>query len=48
MLDTRSGSAAVASYRGKGWTVLAEAQGFALDPYGRMAACTFFYEHLAA
>jgi ribosomal protein S18 acetylase RimI-like enzyme len=48
MLDTRSGSAADALYRDEGWTVLGEVPGFALDPDGRMAACTFFYKHLAA
>jgi GNAT superfamily N-acetyltransferase len=46
-LDTRAASGAEALYRSEGWSVLGVMPGFALDPDGRMASCTYFYKHLA-
>lgn len=47
-LDTRTGSAAEALYRGTGWTALGVVPGYARDPDGALADCTFFYKRLDA
>lgn len=45
-LDTRTGSAADVLYRGLGWTAFGIVPGYARDPDGRLADCTFFYKRL--
>jgi GNAT superfamily N-acetyltransferase len=47
-LDTRSRSAADALYRRLGWTPFGVVPGFACDPDGVLADCTFFYKALGA
>jgi GNAT superfamily N-acetyltransferase len=48
MLDTRTGSGADLLYRREGWTELGVLPGFALDPDGTPAACTFYWKRLHA
>lgn len=48
VLDTRTGSAAETLYRRAGWTPFGVVPGFALDPDGTPADCTFFWKRLDA
>lgn len=48
LLDTRTASAAEALYRSEGWTAFGVVPGFALDPDGTPADCTFFWKRLDA
>lgn len=47
-LDTRTGSGADYLYRSEGWTELGVLPGFAFDPDGAPAACTFYWKRLHA
>ena len=47
VLDTRTGSAADALYRKRGWQAVGEIPDYALDPDGTLAACTFYWKRLA-
>jgi GNAT superfamily N-acetyltransferase len=47
LLDTRSGSAADRLYRRRGWQAFGIVPGFAYDPDGTLAGCTFYYKQLA-
>ena len=47
LLDTRSGSHADRLYQRWGWQPLGRVPGFALDPDGTLADCTFYWKRLA-
>ncbi|MFJ9846361.1 GNAT family N-acetyltransferase [Kitasatospora sp. NPDC101155] len=47
MLDTRTDSPAERLYRSAGWTPYGLVPGYAADPDGTLASCTFFYKTLA-
>lgn len=46
VLDTRSGSAAEAMYRGMGWHETGRVPDYACDPDRTLAECTFFWKRL--
>jgi GNAT superfamily N-acetyltransferase len=46
LLDTRTASPAESLYRREGWTPFGIVPGFALDPDGTPADCTFFWKRL--
>jgi GNAT superfamily N-acetyltransferase len=47
-LDTRTGSDADRHYRTWGWSPIGVVPGYAYDPDGTLADCTFFFKQLAA
>ena len=46
-LDTRTGSDADRQYRGWGWSSIGVVPGYAYDPDGTLADCTFYFKQLA-
>jgi GNAT superfamily N-acetyltransferase len=46
-LDTRTGSDADRHYRGWGWSAIGIVPGYAYDPDGALADCTFYFKQLA-
>jgi len=46
-LDTRTGSDADRHYRGWGWSPIGVVPGYAFDPDGTLADCTFYFKQLA-
>ena len=46
-LDTRTGSDADRHYRGWGWSPIGVVPGYAYDPDGTLADCTFYFKQLA-
>ena len=46
-LDTRTGSGADALYAKLAWSVVGQVPGYALDPDGTAATCTFYWKRLA-
>ena len=46
-LDTRTGSDAGRHYRGWGWSPVGVVPGYAFDPDGTLADCTFYFKQLA-
>ena len=46
-LDTRTGSDADRQYRGWGWSSIGVVPGYAHDPDGTLADCTFYFKQLA-
>ena len=46
-LDTRTGSDADRNYRAWGWSAVGIVPGYAYDPDGTLADCTFYFKQLA-